>query len=405
MDNQIITRAQFGFMEGKSTEDAILTLTYYTLRAFDENKYTIGIFLDLSKAFDTVDHSIMLHKLEYYGVRNESKEWFSSYLSHRQQFVCYNGHISSLTPITYGVPQGSILGPLLFLIYINDIVNSSEIFKFILFADDSNLYVSHSDIHALIDITNVELEKVRQWIISNKLTINVGKTHYLIFHRRRLPHEVEHIVLGGEILERSQNTKFLGVIIEDSLKWDKHIQLIISKISKLCGILYLTRYTLTTKALKTIYYSLVYPNLTYCLTVWGASGISKLGPLIVAQKRVIRAVSFLSRFESTNNAFLNLKILKFTDISSYCSATYVYKKINCDVENSYFSFRSNNHYDFRNASLLELPLVRSSQSQKFIDFNGVKIWNSLPAYIRCKPSISTFKSALKIYLLSHYIPD
>lgn len=184
INNSIITQAQFGFMEGKSTEDAILAFVGDITKAFDKNQYTVGVFLDLSKAFDTVDHEILLAKLDYYGVRNESNKWFSSYLEFRKQYVSYGGSNSDLFEIRYGVPQGSIMGPLLFLLYINDIVRASQILKFILFADDSNSYISHSDIKLLLSLINQELDKVRTWIISNKLTLNRVKTHYIIFHRK-----------------------------------------------------------------------------------------------------------------------------------------------------------------------------------------------------------------------------
>ena len=179
--NIIITDSQFGFMEGKSTEDAIVAFTHNILKSFDEKHYTVGVFLDLSKAFDTVDHGILLYKLDHYGVRDVANTWFTSYLGNRKQYVTFNDADSSLSRMCCGVPQGSILGPILFLIYINDIVNSSKILKFVLFADDSNLYASHADLQSLISLMNSELDSVGNWIFCNKLTINLSETQYLIF--------------------------------------------------------------------------------------------------------------------------------------------------------------------------------------------------------------------------------
>ena len=181
------------------------------------------------------------------------------------------------------MPQGLILGPLLFLIYINDLVNCSNILKFILFADDSNLYASHKDLHVLISIINRELKIVREWILSNKLTLNISKSHYLIFHRKRVPVVLDPIVMGDQNLERMTNTKFLGVILEENLKWDKHIQFVADKVNKISGLLYLTRHKLSFNAMKHIYFSLVYPHFVYCQTVWGAAGNSKLNQLVIAQ--------------------------------------------------------------------------------------------------------------------------
>ena len=183
-------------MKNKSTEDAVLSFVSDITKAFDDGQYTVGCFLDLSKAFDTVDHEILLAKLDYYGVRNDSNNWFLSYLKYRKQYVSYNNCSSCLSSIKYGVPQGSILGPLLFLIYINDIVNVSNFVKCILFADDSKLYSSHFDINVLLSRMNEELKKIHTWIIVNKLTVNLVKTHYVIFHRKRLPSNLDTLSIG-----------------------------------------------------------------------------------------------------------------------------------------------------------------------------------------------------------------
>ena len=202
VNTSILSSAQYGFRRGRSTELALTSFTNDILRAFDDKQYTLSTFLDLSKAFDTVDHRILLAKLEHYGIRGVELRWFKSYLNKRTQYVYYKEFRSELEYIIYGVPQGSILGPLLFLLYINDIVNCSKVFKFILFADDSTLYVSHKSLDSLITIVNEELENVRKWIISNKLTLNLDKTHYIIFNRNKiLPLNREQVKIGHTILK------------------------------------------------------------------------------------------------------------------------------------------------------------------------------------------------------------
>ena len=261
LEKQIITESQFGFMENRCTEDALLSFTGDILDAFDRNFFTIGVFLDFSKAFDTVNHHILLSKLDHYGIRHKAYDWLSPYLSNRQQYFDYSGKQSNLSPINCGVPQGSILGPLLFVIYINDIIYSSQHLKFVLFADDSNLYASHDDLPSLIALVNRELELVRQWVVANKLTLNLKKTHYMVFHRRSVLTHDQPLMIGNSALERVVSTEFLGVILHESLKWDNHIQRVTDKIAKLCGILYLSRNQLTVSALRQIYFSLVYPNI------------------------------------------------------------------------------------------------------------------------------------------------
>ena len=343
----------------------------------------------------------MLAKLEHYGIQNSPNLWFKSYLSKRKQYVSYDDQNSSLLSFSCGVPQGSILGPFLFILYINDLVNSSKVFKFVIFADDSNLYISHANIKTLIELANRELLNIRSWITLNKLTLNVKKSHYIIFHRKKLPSVLNPVLLGSEPLQRVQSTKFLGVTIEDTLKWDKHIKNIANKVNKLSGILYQTRDMLTSSALKTIYHSLIYPNLTYCHVVWGTAGPSKVKQVTNAQKRAIRTISYLKKFDPTNDAFSRLGILKFSEITTYCSAMYVYKSINGFVQNNYFTSRTNNRYQLRHPNNLTIPRVRSSQSQKFISFHGSKIWNNLPPDLKGKP-ISSFKSSLKAHLLAQY---
>ena len=226
------------------------------------------MFLDLSKAFDTVDHGILLKKLYHYGIRGVELRWFKSYLTDRQQYVYLDNANSRLRNVTCGVPQGSILGPLLFLIYINDLPSCDSLLKTILFADDCTLYFSHNNVYSLANIINTHLDNVSCWLTANKLTINTNKTHYIIFHRhKKFTYPVPPIILNNIVLNEVTHTKFLGVIIQQQLYWHKHINHIRDKIAKQCGILYLTRDCLYTKSLITIYYSLVYSNLLYCQTI------------------------------------------------------------------------------------------------------------------------------------------
>ena len=181
----ILVDNQFGFRSGHSTSLALLQLYNKISSAIDLNEFTIGIFLDLSKAFDTVNHSILFDKLQHYGIRGVALDWFKSYFSNRLQFVQFNGVYSKKNPIYCGVPQGSILAPLLFLLYINDINKVSNIANLILFADDTNLFFSHNNLPFLIDQVNGELDKLTVWLSANKLSINLKKTNFMIFRPRQ----------------------------------------------------------------------------------------------------------------------------------------------------------------------------------------------------------------------------
>ena len=191
----------------------------------------VGVFLDLKKAFDTVDHNILLSKLKLYGIRGSTHSWFKSYLSNRKQYVEYNNFKSDTKTITHGVPQGSILGPLLFIIYMNDFSRSSDLLFSILFADDTSVFIEGTNFENISKIFNAELEKVNMWLKANKLTINTKKTHYMMFHRTRIKQNTNiKILINNNIVDHINNTKFLGVIIGSKLNWAAHILYIKSKI-------------------------------------------------------------------------------------------------------------------------------------------------------------------------------
>ena len=181
-ENLLLYEKQFDFQRNCSTDYAILQLTKEINESFEKKEFTLGVFVDLSKAFDTVDHDILLAKLSYFGINNKYRNWFKSYLSNRQQYISYNNKNSSIKNIICGVPQGSILGPLLFLLYVNDLQNASQIFKPIMFADDTNLFYSHNNIKQLFQIVNQELKQIQTWFNTNKLSLNLTKTKYIFFH-------------------------------------------------------------------------------------------------------------------------------------------------------------------------------------------------------------------------------
>ena len=281
----ILCKNQFGFRKKHSAYMALIDMYDKISLAIDKNESSIGIFIDLSKAFDTLDHNILLKKLEHYGIRGKALDWFKSYLYNRKQCVAsLNGVMSDFKSVIYGVPQGSILGPLLFILYINDIANCSVCLMFILFADDTNLFFSCKDLAHLFHNVNTELEKLSVWFRANKLSLNVKKTNYILFGLKHMPAGVTYNVsIDGQAVERVEYTKFLGVFIDEKLNWKKHIEHIASKISKGIGAMGRVRNIVPNKALLMLYYALVYPYLTYCNIVWGSACISSLTKLVSAK--------------------------------------------------------------------------------------------------------------------------
>ena len=227
----ILYRCQFGFRKNYSTSHALIHLINRISTAIDQRETTVGVFLDLSKAFDTLDHEILFAKLEHYGIRNVALQWIKSYFSNRRQFVKINQTCSSTQTIKCGVPQGSILGPLFFILYINDLPRASKLTEPLLFADDTSIFFSNSNPNYLENVLNNELLNIDIWLKCNKLSINVQKTSYVIFRpsQRKVNHNFS-LSFGGQPLTQSNVTKFLGVYLDEHLTWKYHINFVCKQI-------------------------------------------------------------------------------------------------------------------------------------------------------------------------------
>ena len=244
---------QYGFRRNHSTSLALVDLHDKISLALNRKEFAAGVFIDLSKAFDTVNHNILFDKLQHYEIRGLALDWVKSNFYQRSQFVEYNGHRSLPEVIRCGVPQGSILGPLFFIIYVNDLCDASRL-ESILFADDTNLFVSEKDPVTMNNILNSELNKLSAWFAANKLSLNISKTKFMVFRPRqkRLCYDFD-IAINGEALTQVSETLFLGVLLNYCLSWKSHITLSAQKISKSIGIIYRSSYLLSKASLRTLY--------------------------------------------------------------------------------------------------------------------------------------------------------
>ena len=230
--HKILICNQFGLRRSHSSYMALMIIINEITWALENAEHVVGIFLGFSKAFDTVNHDVMLNKLNHHDIRGNALEWFTSYLSDRRQYVTYNGCSSSTKYIKCCVPQCSILGPLLVLFYINDLQRVCDWSIHILFADDTNLLYKSTDKHFREEQINKELKQVSMWLKVNKLSLDVSKTHYIIFTRKKKTGNVLNIKIENQIIHEVYKTKFLGVIIAKKLTWKDHIFIYIQQTFK-----------------------------------------------------------------------------------------------------------------------------------------------------------------------------
>ena len=256
-EHNILFQNQFGFCKNNSTTFALIEITEKIKETIDNKKYGCGLFIDLRIAFDTVNHDILLKKLEHNGIRGDALKWFRSYLTNRKQYVSLNGECSESKHITCGVPQGSCLGPLLFLIYINDLPNISEVLHFYLFVDDTNIYYEAETIKKLETVINRELRKLDTWLIVNMLSLNIAKTKFLVFHPYNKPmKQMITLKIHKKAISESEYIKYLDMV-DSTRSWNIHIDKISKTISRATGLLYKIRPFVNNKTLKMLYYSLV----------------------------------------------------------------------------------------------------------------------------------------------------
>ena len=421
---KLLFPSQYGFRERHNTEFAVIENMDRVVDCMEKKGTPLNIFLDLSKAFDTLDHLILLEKLSYYGIRGNAFNLCKSYLTNRKQFVEYDSCQSDLLPITTGVPQGSILGPLFFLIYMNDFDRSTNMFRFIMYADDTTLLASLSSTNSNTNtetstntntnnelqnrdlVLNRELDKICEWLKVNKLSLNVPKTKYMIFRPKNKIIADLNLFLDGHKLERVTNFDFLGIVVDECLTWNNHIHKIQMKISKTVGVMNRIKAYLPSETLLIIYNSLIYPHLLYGALLWGIK-YTKLEKL---QRRSIRTINKSKYNADADPLFKKTNVLKLEDILYVQEFKFYYKLINKKAPKYFLDFKfqkqSDIHpYPTRDSDNLVTPLLKYESSKCSIRNRIPKLVNDAPESILGKiqtHSISWLSSHIKTTKINSY---
>ena len=342
--HKILYDLQFGFRKKHNTTHPVLHFLDKIYKGLNQNdpQFTIAIFLDLKKAFDTTCHSILLNKLKHYGFRGLSNLWFTNYLYEREQVVTIHNVNSRPQYMTVGVPQGSILGPLLFLLYINCLPNATSFFT-LLFADDTTFQLSNSNIHELYKLANTELKKASEWFICNKLTLNVAKTKYITFCPKNCKVNLNDFTLhiGEKLIDRIgedlpvKSFKFVGLNIDENLSWKHHINKIKSKLAYINLLIGKCKYLLPTKVLIKLYNALYKPHLEFGILAWGTVPYNQLKGIVKSQKKCIRNIANKKSTSHTEPLFKEHKILKVIDIFIYNCKSFMYDFVNENCPSSF----------------------------------------------------------------------
>ena len=400
--NKLISPFQFGFQKNLRTEHNLLNVTNFIGNALNNKEFCIGIFFDLKKAFDVVNHDILLKKLEKFGIVGNNLNWFKTYLSNRMQLVDINGSLSDSKHVNCSVLQGSILGPTLFLCFINDFPNST-LLNVYMFADDTTCLCAGKDLNALINTVNTEIQKMAFWYRTNKMAVNISKTKYIlfgpkgkntldippIFYNSNDPNtvedpsfifEIERIAFSNP--DRDLHTyKLLGVLFDENLSFDQHISYICKKLSRANFFLNRAKNFVSQKSLRSLYFALFHSHLLYCTNITSCASTSNLKKITTLQKKAVRILSGAKSRDHTEPLFYSLNILPFDKLVLEAKLKFMHSiYYNYSPPSFANIWRKNSEItdlQLRNNDDFYLPSVKLELFRKIPLYSFAKAWNDL----------------------------
>lgn len=393
--NHLLPNFQHGFRAGRSTETAIKDLCLSLYLHLNGKKNPVALYFDLSRAFDTIDHRLLLVKLERIGIRGIGNDWVASYLQDRTQIVAYKSFTSDPCPVTKGVPQGSILGPLFFIIFMSDLQYSCyNAYSNIIYADDTNQLIADTTLERSVTVANTCANDFNLWCKTNGLIVNEKKTFYMVFQQKNISYDFSPLIrINKNSIEQVKHIKFLGVIVDEKLTWEKHCDSLVVKLSSLCFLIRQLKHTVSATVLKSVYYGLVYSILCYGIIFWGNS--CHASKVFVMQKKIVRCMLGVHPQEHCKPLFKQMELLTLPCI-------YIYK-ITMDIKKHEHMYVKNNmlhHYNTRINQNLHLRFSRLSVGQDCHTYQGLKCYNHFINKFG-NASFNKFRCVLSEYLLNN----
>ena len=415
MQNNILGDKQWGFRSLHSTALALLDCTKDWLINIDKGNSNFAVFLDIKKAFDMVGHEILLQKLKFYGIMSNELNFFKSYLMNRSQFCQIRCFKSPIGKVLLGVPQGFIIGPLLFIIYMNDLPHCIENGHVTMYADDTSASCEVKSVHDITVKVIPDLVKLCDWLKSNKLSLNMIKTEFMIIG------STQNVLKFGDLIairiddqptKQVAHVKYLGIIVDDPLTWKEHADYISKKISRNLGTIKRSRQCITVDSTIVLYRTLIKSYLRYCCNVWGSCGNALLHRLQTLKNRAVRVITNTS-FENADHKLLlkRLNLLSVEQIIQFDYLCVIYKMVNdfaaTNAMDLFQPAEKANHYETRSNIDGKFKITKTHRKKADTAFSnfGAKIWNGIPAEIREVLSFDNFKSKVKSYMLSRHERD
>lgn len=385
--HNLLSSNQFGFQQSRGTGDAMFSFFENIYSGLNDHDIVAAVFCDYSKAFDCVNHEILLRKLQCYGFNGKCLDWMTSYLSDRLQMVNFNGEISHPSQIPCGVPQGSVLGPILFLLYINDLTSLQIDGRFTIFADDTTIVWHGKNEQELRNTISHDLAKIKSWCDSNLLLFNVSKTNILTFK-----FNFDNLFISEVHIENRVDTKFLGLHIDSKLKFVNHVNILNQRVSRGCYAVRVVSNELGIVAAKTAYFAFIESHLTYGLAFWGYCSQQLFNSTFILQKRAMRYICKVRPREHCRPLFLKHGILTLPCLFIVETVVLIHKK--------YFGLAAEGLHNTRQSHNLLLPIPKTTLTKNSVLYESKKIYNHLPLLIRATQPLKSFKKKVRNLLVT-----